>query len=239
MLINLRELEGYTIEAADGHIGHVRDFFFDDHSWTVRYLVADTGNWLPGRNVLVATDAFKGLDRENRRFTVNLTKKQIEASPTIEEHMPVSRQHEYDIRSHYSWPIYWSNESAPITLSEFEPISRVTPTFEANLESTNDVINYHFHATDGSIGHLEALIVDESWVIRYLVVDTRNWWPGKRVILSPDWITSFDTTARMIQVDHLRDQIGHSPAYHPEVPIEREYEERLYEHYGRGKYWVP
>ena len=60
---------------------------------------------------------------------------------------------------------------------------------DSHLRSTEAVSGYHMEATDGEIGHLDGFIIDdEAWTIRYIEVATRNWWPGKKVLVSPAWI---------------------------------------------------
>ena len=60
---------------------------------------------------------------------------------------------------------------------------------DVHLRSANKVTGYRIGATDGDIGHVEDFIIDdETWEIRYMVVDTQNWWPGKKVLVAPQWI---------------------------------------------------
>jgi hypothetical protein len=107
-----------------------------------------------------------------------------------------------------------------------------------HLRSTQEVTNYYIEANDGDIGHVHDFLVDdENWTIRYVVVDTRNWWPGKKVLVSPEWIRSVSWTDSRVYVDLLRDTIKNGPEYDPSAPLSREYENRLYNHYGRSQYW--
>lgn len=104
MLQSIKQLSGKKLGASDGDIGHVKDFYFDDQTWAVRYVIADTGNWLPGRQVLISPYAFGGLHQAEKVLRVNLTRKQIENSPAIESHKPVSRQYEEEYHRYYGWP---------------------------------------------------------------------------------------------------------------------------------------
>src|SRR6266508_5022629 len=97
------ELKGVTIQATDGDIGSVQDLYFDDHSWTVRYLVVDTGTWLPGRQVLISPFAFRAISGASRLQTT-LTKDQIENSPSIDTDRPVNRQREIEDSRYYGYP---------------------------------------------------------------------------------------------------------------------------------------
>jgi len=94
MLRSLKDLQHYEIGAIDGVIGHVKDFYFDDDAWVARYLVVDTGNWLPGREVLITPISIHHPNWVGRILPVSITKAQVEGSPAIATHLPVSRQHE-------------------------------------------------------------------------------------------------------------------------------------------------
>jgi hypothetical protein len=109
---------------------------------------------------------------------------------------------------------------------------------DPHLRSTKEVIGYHIQAVDGEIGHVEDLIVDdEEWFLRYLVVDTRNWLPGKAVLVAPGWAKRVDWVKRKVHVDLPQEAIRDSPEFDPSRPVNREYEVRLYDYYGRPHYW--
>ena len=248
MLTNAKKLKGFHLLAKDGEIGHVEDFFFDDQSWTVRYLVADTGNWLSGRLVLISPFAIAGVNCGEKLVSVNLTKKQIEDSPSIESDMPVSRHYELTYSKYYGWPLYWTGPELwganpfpaytgafDYTRAEEEPREHH---IDPHLRSLVNVIGYYIHARDRDIGHVHDFIVDnESWAIRYLIVDTRNWWPGKKVLLAPQWIEDISWHESHISVDLLADAIRNAPEFDESGGITRDYEKRLYEHYNRETYW--
>lgn len=244
MLRSMKELRGYKIRAKDGDIGKVVEFYFDDKGWTIRYLVADTGNWLPGRQVLIAPAAFHGQpDWKSETFPVILTKEMIKESPHISTDRPVSRQKELKLNRYYGWPIYWSLNPEGIPVGEL-PVaeSGIPPTEEpegdSHLRSSREVIGYHIQAKDGEIGHVDDFIVDdENWIIRYMIVDTRNWLPGKKVLVSPHWIEEVNWAEAKVHVDLTREKIKDSPEYDPAASVNREYEEILYDYYGRPKYW--
>ena len=197
MLHNIKELYGNKLAARDGNIGHVKDFYFDDKTWVIRYLVADTGSWLTGRGVLISPHAFGSIDREEKTLHVKLHKKQIEDSPPIDSHKPVSRQYEIDYYNYYGWPAYWDG-GAMWGLAGY-PMARTSPMQEMvadqpryhhrddkHLQSTHAVTGYHIHAADGVIGHVSGFLIDEkSWAIRKLVVETGHWYAGKEILISP------------------------------------------------------
>jgi hypothetical protein len=104
MLRSIDDMRGFTIRASDGEIGSVDDFLFDDERWAIRYLVANTGGWLTGRLVLVSPIAFRSVDWDGRRFEVDLTRRQIEDSPSIDADQPVSRWKEEEYFRYYGYP---------------------------------------------------------------------------------------------------------------------------------------
>jgi hypothetical protein len=245
MLRSASHLIGYSIAAEDGHLGKTGDLLFDDRYWVVRYLVAETGSWLQGRRVLLARASLGQPDWQSRAFPVALTKQQVEDSPEIQEDEPVSRQHEARLHAYYGWAPYWHAPSFPTDL----PVAAapVPPpedkddegeSGDPHLRSVKEVTGYHCEATDGELGHVEDFVVDDdTWLVRYVVVDTRNWLPGKKVLVAPQWFSGIRWTDRQVSVDLTREQIKNSPTYDPGAPVNREYEERLYDFYGRPGYW--
>jgi hypothetical protein len=248
MLRSLKNLRGYDILAIDGEMGEVHEFYFDDEEWIIRYLVADTGNWLPGRRVLISPVALEKPDWDLKKFPVLLHKDEIKKSPHISKDEPVSRQHEEEMSEYYNWPPYWN-----VGALGMPPAQPVTPkdtpekdkTYhgaekegDPHLRSSREVIGYHIQAIDDEVGHVEDFLVDdESWTLRYLVIDTRNWLPGKKVVISPLWVKDIKWEDKKAGVDLTRNSIKNSPEYDPSTPINREYEERLFDYYGRPKYW--
>ncbi|SPF53359.1 PRC-barrel domain protein [Candidatus Desulfosporosinus infrequens] len=221
MLNKAKTLRSYKLHSLDGEIGKVNEFYFDDHHWMIRYLIADTGNWLTGRQVLISPHALVSVNKEEQYITINLTKKQIEDSPSLDNDKPVSRQFEEAYYGYYEWPMYWD--------SQFDP----------HLRSTYDVSSYDIQATDGEIGHVEDFVIDdETWTIRYLIIDTRNWWPGKKVLVSPRWIESVSWNETKVFVNLLRETIKQSPEYTEASLLTRDYETGLHRHYNRQGYWA-
>jgi hypothetical protein len=236
MLRSIKGLRGYTLSATDGDVGKVREFYFDDRSWTIRYLVADTGNWLTDRLVLLSTTSLGNPDWEAKVFPVGLARKQVEESPPISADEPVSRQMEMDLHGYYGWPPYWHG-AAYMALAQLQ--AKRKQRGDPHLRSTREVIGYHIQATDGEIGHVDDLIVDdEAWSIRYMIVDTRNWLPGKKVLVAPQWTADIDWAGRRVSVDLSQDAIENGPEFDPSMPVNREYEVRLYDYYGRPHYWT-
>ncbi|MFN3325879.1 MAG: PRC-barrel domain-containing protein [Bryobacteraceae bacterium] len=222
MLLSLKSLRGYSIQALDGDIGRLLDFYFDDTVWVVRYCAVDTGNWLPGRKVLLSPVSFGRPDWRTLLIPASLTRDQILESPALDSDSPISREHEDHLCRYYGWPAYWrEGPAAP------------------HLHSLRRVLRRHIQATDGEIGHVDDFIVNvEDWRIRYLVANTRNWIPGRQILISADWIMRISRTDRKVYLDLSRDAVRHSPDYDPTTPVNREYEIRLYDYYGRPAYWL-
>jgi hypothetical protein len=247
MLRSANDLHGYTLHATDGDIGRVDEFYFDDESWTVRYLVGETGHWLPGRRVLISPIAIRNADWGNRRLNVNLTCEQVKESPDVETHRPLSRRWEARYHAYYQWPVYWAGAALwgvaayPSLLAEQEPepaVDEDASDEDSRLQSTRDVTGYQIHALDGDIGHVADLLMDEeNWAIRYFVIDTGAWWPGKQVLLSPDWVDEVKWSEAKVYTPLMRERIQSSPAYDPRFPVTREYEADLFAHYGQTRYW--
>ena len=246
MLNESKTLKGYKLDGLDGEIGKIKEFYFDDHYWTIRYLVADTGNWLTNRQVLISPHALGTINNGGRNIIINLTKKQIEGSPSISSDKPVSRQFEEEYYGYYSWPMYWAGPEmwgAYPYIAHNDEKPPQTPkgekTWDPNLRSTIAVTGYAIQAVDGEIGHVDDFIVDdETWEIRYLVVDTGNWWPGKRILISPRWIKRISWSEANVYVDLSRTTIKQSPEYKEGAALSREYEEELHRHYNFQRYWV-
>lgn len=248
MLQKASDLVGLTLHATDGKIGHVRDLFFDDQAWAVRYIVADTDGWLSGRRVLISPQAADAPDIDAGLIPVALTRQQIEDSPPVSEDEPVSRQVQRSLALHYNWEAYWTGYLGPGMATVPPPAAQggakpeqpEPPEDQADphLRSLEEISGYDIQARDGEIGHLEdAIVQTDGWVIRYFVVDTRDWLPGKHVLVSPAWITDLNWPEADVSVDMPRQSVKDAPEYDPAQPPGRAYETRLYEYYGLPVYW--
>lgn len=253
MIRTLDELRGYDIQATDGEIGHVEDFLFDDESWTIRYFVVDTGPWLFGRKVLIAPQSVGEPSWEGGVLPVDLTKEQVEESPEVDLEQPVSRQKQAIINRHYGWQNYWATlptgarVGAPVSAPPAEAAMATDAEEEAmehlpgdpHLRSVDEVVGYNIGAVDGEIGSVDDFLVeDEKWTIRYMVVDTSTWLTGRQVLVAPEWIDNVSWERSMVQVKMGKSDIESSPEYDPDAALDREYEQRLHEHYGMTGYWA-
>ena len=249
MLREVTTLHGSAVEASDGTIGHVGDAYFDDEGWAIRYLVVATGSWLTGREVLISPHAVEAPLGSDAVVKVTLTREQVRKSPDIDTHKPVSRQHEFAYYDYYGYGNYWYGpnlwgvSASPLPTPPLErsrsDAERWRGQSEASsqdihLRSTEHVSGYPVQATDEGIGHVEDFIFDDaSWAIRYLVVNTRNWWPGgNKVLVSTRWIGRIDWSERKVFTSLTRDGVKRSPAYNGAAGIDHAYENRLHEAHG-------
>ncbi len=197
MLINIKRIYDRKLAASNGEIGHVKDFYFDDKTWAVRYAVVDAGSWLTGRSVLLSPHAFSRFDQEEKILPVNLTRKQIENSPSMDTHRPVSRQYEENYYRYYGWPTYWEGGEmwgtgsspvfTPSTASDGWRSYDYTQWDDIHLRSTKAVAGYEVQAKDGVAGTVTGFMMDDkTWMIRELVVETGPWYSGKHVLITTD-----------------------------------------------------
>lgn len=264
MLRNVKKLERCELRARDGKIGHVDDFLFDDRQWTIRYLVADTGHWLESRRVLISPAALAAPEFERHMMPVNLMRDQVRHSPPVDSVYPLSREQELLLTQYYSWPAYWSSAGfadpgfvPPMVPLDFEAAgggergrfparphadnpgsARTVPAQdEPHVRSIRNVSTFNLEATDGPVGHVDDFLVDDrTWEIRYVVVATRNWLPGKKVLVAPAWIEDVDWNGARVQVSLTRAAIKASPPYDPSEPLSSEYTSHLHEYYGRPRH---
>lgn len=248
MLRSLKGFERYTVRASDGDIGVVVDFYLGDEHWVVRYLVVETDAIFENHQVLISPISFRKADWSSHRFHVGLTKAKVQSSPSVETDKPVSRQFEWDYIRYYGYPNYWGqsglwgSEAHPNLLAEAkwsnEPIEYYAKPNDIHLRSASELRGYHVQGNDGEIGHIEDFIVDdETWEVRYLVIDTSNWWFGSKVLVSPHWASRVSWGEGNVYVDLSRESIRNSPEWKPTAAINREYEMRLYDYFGRPAYW--
>jgi len=219
MLQNIKDLYHDKLSAVDGDIGHVKDFYFDDKTWMIRYLAVDTGTWLTGRLVLLAPHALGKLNQFEKTLHVRLDKKQIENSPSIESHLPVSRQYEAEYYRYYGWPAYWDAEAAwglggfPMVV----PAPHVPPPHreDKHLQSTRSVNGFQIQTVDGVIGTVSGFMVDDrSWAIRELIVETGHWYSGKEILISPSMIKHINYENSSVEVKLTKVDIQQTAEHH-------------------------
>lgn len=265
MLTPAKTIEGRDIQARDGAIGSVRDIYFDDQHWIVRYLVVRAGSWLTSRDVLISPSAFEPAGAGGSELATTLTREQVKNSPHVETDRPVSRQKEIELTDYYGWPYYWTAPalgtgyvspidpaaapraaamrdmagSGPMGSASDRTIEKEVDVIEENtrsdphLRSTRAVRGYSIEAIDGSVGHVEDFLLDDrGWSVRYLIADTKNWLPGKKVILPLNTLRAIEWESGTVRVDLTRDLIKSSPQYDAEGRNASDYTDQLEKHFA-------
>jgi len=254
MLWSVKELHGYTILAADGEIGKVDEFYFDAQEWMICYLQVDISKWLTGKQSLVSPLILSQPNQADHTLSARLTRAQLKNCPNLDLDNPTSRQNNGRSHAYPQWPVQqkhlgipathtatklhsgatavaWQGEAYRETLSTLEKTEEWGDT--PHLQSTREVIGYHIQARDGEIGHVEDFIVDDQyWMIRHLVVHTRNWLPGRKVLVTPKSIGRVRWAKSKVYVSPLQETIKDSPGYDPVTLLNQEPESGSNGHYG-------
>jgi len=246
-------LRGGAIETTDGETcGKCRDFLFDEKSWTIRYIVADTGGWLSRNEVLLSPFVFTNPEfgAYSQDMQTVLTKDSIEASPPLEADAPISRQYELELARHFDYPLYWGGAhlwgpgpypaaDTPDPDETRRHDEKMAEIGESRLRSCEELTGYEIFAGNESIGKVDDFIVEtHPWRIRYLVVKTGSWLLGRLVIFSPEWVDEISWNERRITMLGLaRAKVEYSPTFDPTKGVNRDDEGKLYDYYGRRYYW--
>jgi hypothetical protein len=254
MIRSVKHLKAFTIEATDGPIGSLKDLYFDDERWAVRYAVIDTGKWLPGRRVLISPYSVRQLEWGEQRMLLSISREQVKGSPEIDTDKPVSRQHEAAYLQYYGYPHYWGHAGLWATfpqpmLPSAEHLAMgkaaaaaeqdtAAVTGDSHLRSIAEVTGYLIRASDGELGHVDDFLIDDlSWAVRYLVVDTSNWWFGKHVLAVPSWIDRIDWPSRMVDIRLTRQALKTAPPYDRAEHVSRQWEAAYHQHLQQPGYW--
>lgn len=251
MLHRAKQIKGAVVLASGDEVGKVDELYFDDEKWVLRYFTVVTGGWLSRHTVLISPYAVTTVDFIARAISVELTREQVTHSPDIDTDKPVSRQQEAEYHRYFGYPPYWGYATywpwgaAPLLQRPHPPLTEPSVSArdaeeaaDIHLRSAEEVRGYHIQATDDRLGHIEDFLVDDdSWAMRYLVIDTRNWWPGRHVLVAPQWVRKTDWLSRTLTVDLSRLEVEQSPEYDPSQMPSRHDEQALYRHYGRSSYW--
>lgn len=227
MLRSIKQLYGNKLGTADGEVGHIRDFYFDDEHWAIRYVIVETGSWLEGRLVLISPHAFGTFFKDGDDVLVNLSREQIEKSPSIDLHKPVSRQFEEEYYRYYGWPAYWSGAGMwgisgfpAIRPPDLIPINEGVlsnsrdNSNDPHLRSTRGLVGYHLQTHDEVIGHVTDFVMDDkSWGIRSLIIETGHWFDGKEIRISPQEVEAISYENSKVLVSLTKEAIQNEPEY--------------------------
>lgn len=257
MLRSIKDLLSLTVEATDGTIGKSKDCLFDDRHWGLRYLVVDTGNWIPGKKVLISPiDLIKPVENApwlRDSFPVDLTKNQIENSPSLDEDAPISRQYEIEFAQHYNHHSYWggiatwgmfhtpfydmsgvSQDQAEQAIDDHQ--EHLEEISKNPIRSAKELIGYEIKVGDESCGKIEDFLIDDNyWNIHYLIIGTNGWLPGDKLLVDIDWINQFHWNDKTATVDLTKEEIEASPTFDFDAPVNKHYIDSLYRHYGKHR----
>lgn len=247
MLTKVKYLKNYTLKCKDGELGKIKEVYFDDQNWDVRYFVVNTGVWLIGRTVLVSPLAVVSFDEEKEEIEVNLTKSQIENSPVLESDKPVSEQYQMEYNAYYSYPLFMGALTVggalpykPIHVKETKAFDRtdVIEEWDQHLRSSQVVHGYDAKSLNDSIGYVDDFIVDTTtWKMKYLIIDTKLILKGKKYLVSTLWINHISWHESIVFINLSGDEIEGSPDYSDDMIIDRTYETGLHDHYNQVYYW--
>ena len=238
------------ISCVDGEVGEVKDLLFDDHKWGMRYMVAGAGGWFSEKKVLISPAHLTCPDGalDDPKFPIKMTIEELKKSPLLESDAPVSQQYEVEYHRYHFVPAYWVGASlwgvaplprayTPGDISEHD--LNLTRIKESHLRSCSEIMGYKVSATVGEIGKVKDVILDINlWKVRYLVLDIGGWLRNRMVIVDTDWIEDFRYEDRSVLISLAMDQIKEAPVYDPDEPVNRSYEETLYNFYGKPNYWL-
>lgn len=223
MFTRANDVLGAHLAAADGPIGIVEDVVYEDSSWIIRYLTVETGTWLPSRKVLISPVAVKSVHIPGRVVTTILNIDQVRNAPSVNVHPTLDRQHELAVVEYFDWPRYWEESISRDWLPSVSIFNGKKPPHvkvengRRVLCSFRELYGYRLQAMDGRIGYVDDLIFrSEDWLIRYIVVDTRELLPSRRVLVAPQWVTKCDWDHKRLSVSLTRDEIRHGPPYNRE-----------------------
>jgi sporulation protein YlmC with PRC-barrel domain len=250
-MLSLKSLFDYSVLAADGEVGSVYDFYFNDKDWAVRYLVISGAEGVGGRPVLVAARALGAPEATSQSIPTSLTMEQATNSPAFNPNQPLSREQEIELNTYYEWPFYWEADPAigpglaayplvelasEIRRQQREEAGASTEGGEANPEPSlrlaRGVLGYVLQARDGEIGTVDDFIVDEqTYRIGYIVVDTGGWLSSRKVLVSPTWVQEVSWATSAVSVDLSRETIENSPEFEPERLLDADYAAALGQYY--------
>lgn len=253
MLHYASNIENYNLQATDGELGKVKNWYLDDLNWIIRYAAVDTRKWLPGRKVLISPSAIQTIDADNEEVRVRHDKDTVRDSPPLDETESINNDHEISLNEYYGWAPYWHGtdlwgQTSQPMLEEFrggqtelttDKIEEISREREYTLRETDDIKNnFTVFARKEQLGVVDDLLIDEeNWKVRYLVIRVENEGEETHHLLSPDWISAADWQNSTLTFDISAEDIRKGPDYRNKPEISRQEEKEMYEHYYRAPYW--
>lgn len=224
------DLKTYNIDASDGEMGKIKDVYFDDEKWAIRYAVIDTRKWLPGRKVLLSPRSFINLNEANENLEVEYDKETIRNSPSIMDEQAVSKEAENSIIGYYGWSRYWIGnplwgiENGSLDEPTEEKImhdQQIDEQQEYDLRSEDETIGFKVHASDGKVGRVADMIYDnEYWKTQYIVVrSSESMVEDQYLVYTPEDIESVDWFEEDIYVKDSLEENKQSRLYQNKAAI--------------------
>jgi hypothetical protein len=210
MIRSVKSVFGFAATMANTYIGELDDFLFNDRSWSVAYGVVDVGDWLLGRKALIPPAAFEQFSWESHALRINLSRQQVENSLDLDDCMPVSHQHRIALEGFFGWSGALAAEGisprliipASIPDAEHAALKNLAEHWDPHLRSAREILKYHTETPDGEIARLDDFFLDdEHWEIVSLVVDTRKWLSGTRLLVSPNCTRDISWHTRKVLLD--------------------------------------
>lgn len=232
--IDTQDLKNYTIQASDGDIGSVSEFYFDEEHFYLRYLVVNTENFLFRNLVLVSPISFTNINFEEKIIKLKITKKELEDSPGLDSVDVISRKYEKDYNNHFAWPYYWSAENSASAIGPYgmpwgyyNQLGRaprrtgevnsdlVRNTDDSNLRSSREVRSYSVKGIGNEeFGHIQGFILDPNTLaLKFVIIDTIHFLPSKHVLLRPEWIEEISWESKTVEFSFSKELIKSAPSY--------------------------
>ena len=223
MLRTVKNLIGYRLLARGEEIGKAYDFYIDDRSWRVRYLVAEVGKWPGRRRVLVARAALEKVDSESRVVHLGLTREQVESAPDIDTDKPVSRQQEMLLNAHYGWPADWAAEALVISPPILDMIeNRERTGGDPHLRSFREIRSYGLRYFGQVVAKVRDFVLEDcNWTVRQVVASMGGWLDSRCVAVPTSTVTYVSWSGRTLSTTLPYEALEKLPAFRPDDPATR------------------
>lgn len=247
------DLKSCNIRTADGEeLGTVKDFYFDEKFWAIRYFVVDTMKWLPGKKVVLSPITVDSINLNKEFIDLTESAEKVKNAPIKNEHTQISKHNEEELANYYGWPNYWTGVgpwggfSTPSELTVAHREEKLQRGVQADgddlhqLRSVNDVkgelTGFNVEGTDEKIGNVSDFVIDQkTWQIKYFVVDTSKILAGDLVLLAKDWITEINWHDKKFFVNVTKELAEKAANFDSSTEITSEYEDNLYSNFGKSK----
>jgi sporulation protein YlmC with PRC-barrel domain len=244
MLRSCKSLEGYSLNASDGEIGHLKTIHFNDEDWSVKYLVVDIGSFWNEKKVLVLPNASYQFSWIEQNISVKLTRNQIKEALPYSSDLPVSDQHELINKLNFK-SLYliepWSGSFLPLWFPDLkagQALQNIVQEIgDKDLRCAKTITGYQVVLKDKEFGKVEDFILDcNEWIIRDIVIDANHILHSNKKIIPVSKIKVFDTDNQKIELELSSHELLDYTDYNEHQAVNREYVIKFYDYYGRLKY---